>query len=136
MSSSSSEKVPLHLGLAQMTRFESSEDPNLLPVLNFLQTLFQRAQQPTIAPDPVVEPERIREGQSRLRILSLDGGGVRGLFSIMALEKVLEEVHHLVGGIGSTPKPCEIFILTGGTSTGGLLAIMLGWLQMDLVSCK
>ncbi len=119
-----------------MTRFESSEDPNLLPVLNFLQTLFQRAQQPTIAPDPVVEPERIREGQSRLRILSLDGGGVRGLFSIMALEKVLEEVHHLVGGIGSTPKPCEIFILTGGTSTGGLLAIMLGWLQMDLVSCK
>lgn len=136
MLSSSSEKVPLHVYAAEMTKFGSREDPNLLTVLNHLQTLFQRAQQPTITPDPVIEVERIQEGQSGLRILSLDGGGVRGLFSIMVLEKVLEEVHHLEGGIGPTPRPCEIFNLIGGTSTGGLLAIMLGRLQMDLVSCR
>lgn len=136
MSSSSSEKVPLHVDMTRMTKFESREDPNLLTVLNYLQTLYQRAQQPTIAPDPMIEVERVQEGQSGLRILSLDGGGVRGLFSIMVLEKALEEVHQLEGGIGSTPKPCEVFNLIGGTSTGGLLAIMLGRLQMDLVSCQ
>ena len=119
-----------------MTRFESRDDPDLLRVLDYLKILFQRAKQPTIAPNAVIEIKRIEEGQSGLRILSLDGGGVRGLFSIIVLEKVLEEVHHLEGGIGSTPKPCEVFNLIGGTSTGGLLAIMLGRLQMDLVSCK
>jgi len=54
----------------------------------------------------------------------------------MVLEKVLKEVHQLEGSIGSTPKPCEVFNLIGGTSTDGLLAIMSGRLQMDLVSCK
>jgi patatin-like phospholipase/acyl hydrolase len=33
------------------------------------------------------------------------------------------------------PKPCEYFDLIGGTSTGGLIAIMLGRLQMDIDSC-
>ncbi|KAF4612830.1 hypothetical protein G7Y89_g15543 [Cudoniella acicularis] len=135
MSSSSSKKVPLHLEMSRMTKFESRDDSNLLTVLNYLQILLQRAQQPTTLPSQLIEAERT-QSHSGLRILSLDGGGVRGLFSIMVLEKVLEEVHQLEGGIGSTPKPCEVFNLIGGTSTGGLLAIMLGRLQMDLVSCK
>lgn len=33
------------------------------------------------------------------------------------------------------PKPCDYFDLIGGTSTGGLIAIMLGRLQMDVQSC-
>jgi len=33
------------------------------------------------------------------------------------------------------PKPCEYFDLIGGTSTGGLIAIMLGRLQMDVEAC-
>ena len=33
------------------------------------------------------------------------------------------------------PKPCEYFDLIGGTSTGGVIAIMLGRLQMDVHSC-
>lgn len=40
------------------------------------------------------------------------------------------------GGIGSTPKPYEVFNLIEGTSTGGLLTIMLGRLQMDILLCK
>ncbi|KAJ6081476.1 hypothetical protein N7499_006350 [Penicillium canescens] len=32
-------------------------------------------------------------------------------------------------------KPCEIFDLIGGTSTGGLIAIMLGRLEMDVQQC-
>lgn len=74
----------------------------------------------------MIEPVRIQEGQRRRRILSLDGGGVRRLFSITVLEKVLEEVHHLEGSIGSIPKPCEIFDLIEGKSTSYLLAVMLG----------
>lgn len=35
----------------------------------------------------------------------------------------------------SPPKPCEHFDMIGGTSTGGLIAIMLGRLQMDIESC-
>lgn len=33
------------------------------------------------------------------------------------------------------PKPCEYFDLIGGTGTGGLIAIMLGRLRMDLETC-
>ena len=34
------------------------------------------------------------------------------------------------------PKPCEYFDLIGGTSTGGLIAIMLGRLQMTIAECR
>lgn len=30
-------------------------------------------------------------------------------------------------------KPCEVFDLIGGTSTGGLIVVMLGRLEMDLL---
>lgn len=33
------------------------------------------------------------------------------------------------------PKPCDYFYLIGGTSTGGLIAIMLGRLRMDVKTC-
>ena len=33
------------------------------------------------------------------------------------------------------PKPCDYFDLIGGTSTGGLIAIMLGRLKMDIDEC-
>jgi patatin-like phospholipase/acyl hydrolase len=35
----------------------------------------------------------------------------------------------------SPPKPCDYFDLIGGTSTGGLIAIMLGRLKMDIEAC-
>lgn len=34
------------------------------------------------------------------------------------------------------PKPCDYFDLIGGTGTGGLIAIMLGRLRLDLETCK
>ena len=61
------------------------------------------------------------------RLLSLDGGGVRGLASLYMLRKILSFV--------GSPKPCDYFDMIGGTSTGGLIAIMLGRLEMSIDEC-
>src|SRR5271169_1081722 len=63
------------------------------------------------------------------RILSLDGGGVRGLSSLLILQQLMEEIGRRKRA-ADTPLPCEYFDLIGGTSTGGLIAIMLGRLRM------
>ncbi|KAL6414132.1 hypothetical protein AUP68_00648 [Ilyonectria robusta] len=74
------------------------------------------------------------EAPRRLRLLSLDGGGIRGLSSLLILERIMQyikEEQHL----SAVPKPCEYFDMIAGTSTGGLMALMLGRLQMDVDSC-
>lgn len=82
-----------------------------------------------------------------LRLLALDGGGVRGLSSLQILKQLMRIVNP-----ESPPKPCDYFDMIGGTSTGGyvfeiyvnskttahkysLLAIMLGRLQMTVDEC-
>ncbi|KAL8872520.1 MAG: hypothetical protein Q9174_001864 [Haloplaca sp. 1 TL-2023] len=71
-----------------------------------------------------------------------DGGGVRGLSSLLLLEQLLQRVVSLLEGdprhdtVSDTIRPCEYFDLIGGTGTGGLLAIMLGRLRMTLGQCK
>jgi Patatin-like phospholipase len=62
------------------------------------------------------------------RILSLDGGGVRGLSSLLILRNMMEEIARR-NGIAEA-RPCQYFDLIGGTGTGGLIAIMLGRLGM------
>ncbi|PSN58604.1 hypothetical protein BS50DRAFT_614817 [Corynespora cassiicola Philippines] len=62
-----------------------------------------------------------------LRLLALDGGGVRGLSALMILEQLMEAVDP-----DAPPKPCDYFDMIGGTSTGGLIAIMLGRLRMSV----
>jgi patatin-like phospholipase/acyl hydrolase len=49
-----------------------------------------------------------------LRLLALDGGGVRGLSALMILQQLMETVNP-----DSPPKPCDYFDMIGGTSTGG-----------------
>ena len=49
-----------------------------------------------------------------LRLLALDGGGVRGLSSLIILEQLMETID-----VDSPPKPCDYFDMIGGTSTGG-----------------
>ena len=51
---------------------------------------------------------------SELRLLALDGGGVRGLSELMILEQLMEAVNP-----DAPPKPCDYFDMIGGTSTGG-----------------
>ncbi|KAI1467811.1 FabD/lysophospholipase-like protein [Daldinia caldariorum] len=69
-----------------------------------------------------------------LKILSLDGGGIRGISSILILQEVMENIRR-IQGLQETPRPCEYFDFIGGTSTGGILAIMLGRLGMTIEDC-
>jgi len=59
-----------------------------------------------------------------LRLLAFDGGGVRGLSSLIILQQLMETID-----LDSPPKPCDYFDMIGGTSTGG-------WAFTLLVGCE
>ncbi|KAJ2900295.1 uncharacterized protein MKZ38_002513 [Zalerion maritima] len=65
-----------------------------------------------------------------LNLLALDGGGVRGLSEAVILNDLMIRIKTLKN-LPYVPKPCDCFHMIGGTSTGGLLAIMLGRMQMS-----
>lgn len=55
-----------------------------------------------------------------LCLLSLDGGGVRGLSTLYILKSIMDRLNHERKKSDLLPvKPCEVFDLIGGTSTGG-----------------
>ncbi|KAK0477682.1 acyl transferase/acyl hydrolase/lysophospholipase, partial [Armillaria novae-zelandiae] len=65
-----------------------------------------------------------------VNLLSLDGGGIRGVSQLIILDEIMKRIQvkkHLI----EVPKPCEYFHLIGGSGTGGLNAIMLGRLKMS-----
>ncbi|KAI0973461.1 acyl transferase/acyl hydrolase/lysophospholipase [Xylaria arbuscula] len=68
------------------------------------------------------------------RILSLDGGGIRGLSSLIILEEIMRQVSK-ARNMKNIMRPCDYFHLIGGTSTGGIIAIMLGRLEMTVDAC-
>ncbi|KAF3188431.1 hypothetical protein TWF225_003407 [Orbilia oligospora] len=66
-----------------------------------------------------------------LRVLCLDGGGVRGLSSLLIVKQIMQQIAPNV----KNPRPCDYFDMISGTSTGGIIAIMLGRLQMSIDEC-
>jgi hypothetical protein len=75
-----------------------------------------------------------------LRILSLDGGGVRGYSMLIIIQELMHRTYVEIEGKAprrdQIPKPADHFDLIMGTGTGGLIAIMLGRLRLDLETCK
>jgi hypothetical protein len=67
-----------------------------------------------------------------LKVLCLDGGGVRGLSTLQILKRLQKMMVEM--GYANIP-PCQIFDMICGTSTGGLIAIMLGRLCMTVDDC-
>lgn len=65
-----------------------------------------------------------------LCLLSLDGGGVRGLSTLRILKRVMEAIDPV-----NPPKPCDYFHMICGTSTGGLIALMLGRMRLSIDQC-
>ncbi len=60
------------------------------------------------------------DDRTGLCLLSLDGGGVRGLSSLYILKIIMKILNSERAKDGEpAAKPCEIFDLMGGTSTGG-----------------
>ncbi|KAG6848538.1 hypothetical protein H0H93_016158 [Arthromyces matolae] len=68
--------------------------------------------------------------QPPLRLLAFDGGGVRGISSLYILQAIMAKVSK-----DPDVKPCKYFDMMCGTSTGGLIALMLGRLQMTIPEC-
>ncbi|OIW35316.1 hypothetical protein CONLIGDRAFT_53333 [Coniochaeta ligniaria NRRL 30616] len=64
-----------------------------------------------------------------LYLLSLDGGGIRGVSELVMLDCIMRRLQKKKG-LDELPKPCDYFDLIAGTSTGGLIAILLGRLRM------
>ncbi|MCJ1314586.1 hypothetical protein MMC25_008268 [Agyrium rufum] len=64
-----------------------------------------------------------------VNLLALDGGGIRGLSELLILDEVMKRLQFDLE-LPELPRPCHYFDLIGGTSTGGLIALMLGRLQM------
>lgn len=55
--------------------------------------------------------------ERELCLLSLDGGGVRGLSTLFILRELMKKISQET----PPPKPCDYFDMIGGTSTGGLV---------------
>jgi patatin-like phospholipase/acyl hydrolase len=70
-----------------------------------------------------------------LRILSLDGGGVKGYTSLLILWRIMRTLCEESSESDQPLRPCDVFDLIVGTSTGGLIAVMLGQLRMTVDEC-
>lgn len=70
-------------------------------------------------------------GPGPKRILSLDGGGVRGITSIAFLERLESQIAEIEG---RPVRLCDWFDLIGGTSTGAIIAsaLALGYRVSDI----
>jgi hypothetical protein len=87
--------------------------------------------------DPVLadRPPRVQPAGRGLCVLAFDGGGFRGYASLLMLKRLLR-------GIVPESKipvyPYQYFDIICGTGTGGLIAIMLSVLHLDIdtaISC-
>ncbi|KAM3066473.1 hypothetical protein ACMFMG_012057 [Clarireedia jacksonii] len=77
-----------------------------------------------------MEPATGESSNRPLRLLSLDGGGIRGISELV----ILEEIMHRVGRSQNLPTllPADYFDMICGTSTGGLIALLLGRLRLSV----
>ncbi|KAJ6445187.1 sulfite oxidase, mitochondrial precursor [Purpureocillium lavendulum] len=70
-----------------------------------------------------------------LCLLALDGGGIRGLSELVVFEEIMNRIKHDLG-LDEDPVPAEFFDLVGGTSTGGLIVLLLGRLRLSVPQAR
>jgi patatin-like phospholipase/acyl hydrolase len=68
-------------------------------------------------------------------VLCLDGGGMRGLSMVLLLKELMLQVR-IQSKLDFTPEPWQCFDFICGTSTGGLIAVLLGRLGKTLQECE
>jgi patatin-like phospholipase/acyl hydrolase len=59
---------------------------------------------------------------------------MKGYTALLILKRILRTVQ-MEGSLAKEPLPCEVFDMICGTSTGGLIAVMLGRLKMSIDEC-
>ena len=67
-----------------------------------------------------------------LQILTIDGGGLQGISTLLILDKLLGAIARNNGVQDSKPRPCDVFDVIAGTGAGGWLALLLGRFQIDV----
>ncbi|KAI0842839.1 FabD/lysophospholipase-like protein [Hypoxylon sp. FL0890] len=70
-----------------------------------------------------------RNDGTPVNLLALDGGGIRGICELRVLDEIMKRVQK-AQNLSSLPRPCDYFHLMAGTSTGGLVAILLSRFKM------
>ncbi|KAA1136445.1 hypothetical protein PGTUg99_032047 [Puccinia graminis f. sp. tritici] len=69
--------------------------------------------------------------KSGWRILCLDGGGIRGLSMLYVVRELMTSIQTRLR-LHKAPLPCEIFEMICGIGTGGIIALLLGRLRLDI----
>ena len=69
-----------------------------------------------------------------LKILTIDGGGLQGISTLLILDKLLDAIARNNNVPDSKPRPCDVFDVIAGIGPGGWLALLLGRFQMDVSS--
>ncbi|KAL1714397.1 acyl transferase/acyl hydrolase/lysophospholipase [Schizophyllum commune] len=100
--------------VSQTSSLGSNSDPSRSPV-------FHDFLVPLSVPEPGL----------RLLAIAIDDGGIRGLSMLMMLRKLLYRVQH-TSNLSTLPRPCEYFDFIAGSGTGGLIAMLLGRLQLSI----
>jgi patatin-like phospholipase/acyl hydrolase len=62
---------------------------------------------------------------------SLCGGGCRGMYQLLLLRHLLESLVPDAEGVDAL-RPCDYFDVIGGTSAGGLNALLVGRLEVPI----
>lgn len=86
----------------------------------------------------MVDQDRSRdstEPTKPLKILTIDGGGLQAISTLLILNKLLETIGKQNGVPHRKPRPCDVFDTIAGIGAGGWLAILLGRFRMDITSC-
>jgi hypothetical protein len=106
-------------------------DPGLRPQLDALRNILKDVWSKAAPNPPIPLAASIRPGAS---LLSLDGGGIKGVSGLMILEAIMKKVWKIENPQAEYPnegtKVQQYFQLAAGTSTGGLAAVMLFRLRM------
>ncbi|KAK3382112.1 hypothetical protein B0T24DRAFT_660893 [Lasiosphaeria ovina] len=70
-----------------------------------------------------------------LCLLALDGGGIRGLSQLVILDEIMNRIKYDLD-VDEDLLPADFFDLIGGTSTGGLIALLLGRLRRSVPQAR
>lgn len=83
---------------------------------------------------PVHTPQDELPSFNRLRVLCVDGGGVKGYTALTILKRILWRLSQ-DSGLARDLQPYEVLDFMVGTSREGLIAVMLGRLRMTIDEC-